>query len=371
MSLRAGVVSAREAGETRRRAARLQSGAQERDRLLEALVAERDALRPGASSQQSADGVSSAQAAEPPVAEAPPTPPTPPAPTIIGLIDVEMLEEHPRVPGTSVLWIDELARALPEVEAGVRGVGSRLLYEALAGFEARLGALPDVVQLHVDVGNAEAIRWYVGRGFELVRFQVAAKALEAHERAEIPAAPDDALPVHCVELNEGGEPNEGPSRRSSRLDPQRGKPLAYCLQAGGAALWRRLSRSTAVLGNLFDDCVRQFTLEELRASPATWDSVKQLVDDILRLLLNLLRGRRCSRCGRRLGLRSGRLRSFHSRFFWLLLLEGVIDSNGRRLFENAVVHSRRLLCRGGHGRSHLLLFGSRPCRRRSGRFALR
>jgi ribosomal protein S18 acetylase RimI-like enzyme len=273
LSLRAGVVSAREVGETRRRAAQLLRGVQGRDQLLEALVAERDALRSRSASQQSADGDAPNRATEPTVAEAPP------APTVIGVIGVEMLEEHPQVPGASVLWIDELARAPPQEGVGVRGVGSRLLYEALAGFEARLGALPDVVQLHVDVGNVGAIRWYVGRGFGLVRGQPAAKALEAHERAVIPAAPVDAQPVHHVELDEGGGTDEGASRRSSRLDPQKGKPLAYCLQTGGAALWRRLSGSAAVLECMFDDCVQQFTREELIASPSTWGGVKQLVDD--------------------------------------------------------------------------------------------
>ena len=80
-------------------------------------------------------------------------PPPPCLPAVLGVANVEMLREHPSAPGTSVLWVDELARALPEVEAGVRGVGCRLLYEAIAGFRARLGAMPDVVQLHVDVGN--------------------------------------------------------------------------------------------------------------------------------------------------------------------------------------------------------------------------
>ena len=82
-------------------------------------------------------------------------------------------------------------------------------------------------------------------------------------------APDGALPVHDVMLDRG----------ESRHDGRKGTPLAYCLQTGDAALWRRLSESAAVLGNLADDCVRQYTLGELRAASATWECVTQVVDD--------------------------------------------------------------------------------------------
>ena len=34
-----------------------------------------------------------------------------------------------------------------------------------------------------------------------------------------------------------------------------------------------------MLGNLADDCVRQYTLGELRAASATWECVTQVVDD--------------------------------------------------------------------------------------------
>ena len=100
--------------------------------------------------------------------------------------------------------------------------------------------------VYVDVVNLNAIQWYVGRGFGLVPFQPAATALDVDEMADIPAAPDGALPVHDVMLDRG----------ESRHDGRKGTPLAYCLQTGGAALWRRLSESAAVLGNLADDCVR-------------------------------------------------------------------------------------------------------------------
>ena len=196
-------------------------------------------------------------------------PPPPCFSAVLGVVNVEMLRDHPSAQGTSVLWVDELARAPPEVEAGVRGVGSRLLFEAMRGFYARFGAMPDVVQLHVDVGNLSAIEWYKGRGFGLVPFQPTATPLGAGVMADIPPAHDGALPVHHVSLDVS----------ERRRDGREGKPLAYCLQVDGAELWRRLVESAAVLGNLADDCVRQYTSGELCEAPATWGCVRQVVDD--------------------------------------------------------------------------------------------
>ena len=108
--------------------------------------------------------------------------------------------------------------------------------------------------VYVDVGKLNAIQWYVGRGFGFVPFQPAAKALDVDEMADIPSAPDGALPVHDVMLDRG----------ESQHDGRKGTPLAYCLRTG-----RGLSQhvEASLRGGVYNHATATYSLlEEERAS---------------------------------------------------------------------------------------------------------
>ena len=137
---------------------------------------------------------------------------------VAGVAAFELLEQF----DDFALHVDELARD-PAAPAELLGVGSLLLADVLRAHMSERGRLPKIVQLHVDVGNLDAISWYTNRGFRDV--------------LEI----DGAVALFDVTMEESAK---RASRRREQLKP---KPLAICMQASGQALYDSLLKSPAYL----------------------------------------------------------------------------------------------------------------------------